>query len=231
MKPLLLSSLAIVLALTTISNGQTRWHDLTPEQQTARVETTREARRQRIRTERIAHRQQAREAGRQQARATRASDLALMAVWIGLAPEVRAMDDARDLAERFSRRPDWKIQTRAQRIAATTTFITNHPAIEAAQQQGAMNAALGQQSAAYPGTPDVARLMKASGTPPIPEPSATEVPDLFTINRQFNWKAPGHSWMKQMLKDIEAAKEKGDTAEYEALTKRYAVWADQYLRQ
>ncbi len=254
MKTLLLSSIAIVLALAAISNGQTRWRDLTPEQQTAQIEAVREARRQRVRAERIALRQQAREAGRQETRATRTRDRAFMAVWTGLTPEVRTMANARELAERLSRKPEWPTQTRAQRIAATTAFINGYPAIKAARPQEAMNAALGERGAAYPGSPDVARVMVtiASSSPEIPEfilagdpvalassvqlpqiiefPTA-EVPDLFTINRQFNWKKPGHYWMSQMLKDIDAAKAASDTATYDELTKRYSAWADQYLRE
>ena len=254
MKTLILKSIAIVLALAAISNGQTRWRDLTPEQQTARIEAVREARRQRIRAERIALRQQAREAGRQETRATRTRDRAFMAVWTGLTPEVRTMANARELAERLSRKPEWPTQTRAQRIAATTDFITGYPAIKATRPQEAMNAALGKRGAAYPGTHDVARLMVtiAPSPPEIPafvhagDPVAlaasvqlpqiigfpsTDVPDLFTINRIFNWKKPGHYWMSQMLKDIDAAKAAGDTAIYDDLTKRYSAWADQYLRE
>jgi hypothetical protein len=254
MKTLILQSIAIVLALTAISHGQTRWRDLTPEQRAARIEAIREARRQKIRAERIALRQQAREAGRQEARATRPRDRAFMAVWTGLTPEVRAMTNARELAERLSRKPEWANQTRGQRIVATTAFITGYPAVKATRQQAAMNAALGEQRASYPGMPDVARLMMVHAPSPLEIPPltqagdplalaasvqppeiagfpTTEVPDLFTINRQFNWKMPGHYWMNQMLKDIDAAKAAGDTTTYDDLTKRYSAWADQSLRE
>ena len=60
---------------------------------------------------------------------------------------------------------------------------------------------------------------------------SSEVPDLFTINRRFNWKKPHGQWMNQMLKDIDAAAESGDTDSYEALTARYSAWAEQYLRR
>jgi hypothetical protein len=176
-----------------------------------------------------------------------------MAVWTGLTPEVRTMANARELAERLSRKPEWPNQTRAQRIAATTDFITGYPAIKAARPQEAMNAALGERGAAFPGSADVARLMltHAPSPPDIPEfihvgdpvalaasvqipqivgfPNA-EVPDLFTVNRQFNWKKPGHYWMSQMLKDIDAAKETGDTEAYNTLTARYSAWAEKSLR-
>ena len=231
MKTHLLSSIAILLALTSISDGQTRWRDLTPEQQSARIEAIREARRQRIRAERLAMRQQAREAGREEARATRSRDRAFMAVWNGLTPEVRSMANARELAERLANRPEWQTQTRAQRTAAATAFITNYPAIKAARPQLAMNTALGSPAAAYPGKSDVAlqpTQMQPSTIPAFPD---AEVPDLFTINRRFNWAKPHGQWMNQMLKDIDAAKAAGNTTTYDDLTKRYAAWADQYLRE
>lgn len=254
MKTLILQSIAIVLALTAISNAQTRWRDLTPEQQTARIEAVREARRQRVRAERIALRQQAREAGRQETRATRTRDRAFMAVWTGLTTEVRSMANARELAERLSRKPEWPTQTRAQRIAATTAFLTSYPAIKAARPQEAMTAALGERGAAYPGNPNVANLMQIHAPTPREIPAfvhsgdpvalaasvqlplildfpTAEVPDLFTINRLFNWSKPGHYWMSQMLKDIDAAKAASDTATYDDLTKRYSAWAEQYLRE
>jgi hypothetical protein len=254
MMTLILPSIAILLALAAIGNGQTRWRELTAEQQTARIEAIRETRRQKIRTERIAIRQQAREAGRQEARATRARDRAFMAVWTGLTPETRTMGDARELAERLSRKPEWPTQTRAQRIAATTGFITGYPAIKGARSQEAMNAALGERGAAYPERPDVARLAQTLAPSPreiaafvhVGDPVAlaasvhlpqiiefptAEVPDLFTINRRFNWNKPHGQWMNQMLKEIDAAKTAGDTATYDDLTKCYSAWADQYLRQ
>lgn len=56
------------------------------------------------------------------------------------------------------------------------------------------------------------------------------VPDLFTINRLFNWNKPHGQWMNQMLKDIETAKKAGDMETYNALTIRYMAWAEKYMR-
>jgi hypothetical protein len=177
-----------------------------------------------------------------------------MAVWTGLTPEVRAMYAARQLAERLSRRPEWKIQTRAERIATVTAFITNYQAIKAARLQANMDAALGAVDAAYPDPPTAGALvrvlsakrdeipaLKEAGdpvqfasvaqAPSISELPEAEVPDLFTINRQFNWNKPHGQWMKQLLKDIDAAKANRDTETYEALTARYSAWAEKYLRR
>lgn len=231
MKTLIFQSIAIVLSLAATSNGQTRWRDLTPEQQTTRVEAIREARRQRVRAERIALRQQAREAGRQETRATRTRDRAFMAVWISLTPEVRAMANARELAERLSLKPEWPTQTRAQRISATIAFITNYPTIQAARPQVKMNAALGETDSAYPEKPDPVALASSVQPLAITAFPEAEMPDLFTINRQLNWNKPHGQWMNQMLKDIDAAKAVGDTETYNNLTQRYSAWADKYLRR
>jgi hypothetical protein len=248
----LMRAVAVVCTLSAISNGQIRWRDLTPEQQTARIEAVGEARRQRIHAERIALHEKAREAGRLETRATRTRDRAFMAVWTGLTAEVRAMANARELAERLSLKPDWPTQTRAQRIAATTAFITNYPAIRAARQQETMNTAIGEQGAAFPGNPKVANLMQTHASslreipefihagdpvalaasvqlPQIPGFPTAEVPDLFTINRLFNWSKPHGQWMNQMLKDIDAAKAEGDIETYDRLTKQYSAWAEKYL--
>ena len=56
-------------------------------------------------------------------------------------------------------------------------------------------------------------------------------PDLFTINRLFNWDDPHGQWMNQLLKDIDAAKKTGDAERYTALTERYSAWAEKYLRR
>jgi hypothetical protein len=56
-------------------------------------------------------------------------------------------------------------------------------------------------------------------------------PDLFTINRLFNWDKPHGQWMNQLLKDIDAAKKTGDTERYSGLTERYSAWAEKYLRR
>jgi len=55
--------------------------------------------------------------------------------------------------------------------------------------------------------------------------------DLFTLKLQFVWDKPHGQWMNQMLKDIEAAKAKGDIQTYNDLTARYSVWAEKYLRR
>jgi len=156
------------------------------------------------------------------------------------------------LAERISRRPEWQTQTRAQRIAAVTAFITNYPAIKAARGQAHLDAALGADRTAYPellspgsvtrvlkaepgkipalnqsGVP--VRLVRAIQPPSIADFPGAEAPDRFTVNRLFNWAKPHGQWMNQMLKDIDAAKAAADTEAYEALTARYSAWSDQYL--
>ena len=115
-----------------------------------------------------------------------------------------------------------------------------------------MDAALGEPAAAFPARPDTAALARVLTATPAEIPAlraagepvhlasavrppdiagypAAEVPDLFTINRRFHWAKPHGQWMNQLLKDIDAAKVAGDTATYEALTARYAAWAEQYL--
>ena len=243
-----------MLALTCVVDAQTRWTDLTPEEQAAKIEAVRDARRQRIRAERITHRQKAKAAGRLTARQSRVRDRQFMAVWTRLTPEVRAMYAARKLAERLSRKPEWETQTRAERISSVTDFITNYPATKAAGQQKGMDEALGAVASAYPdgpatqalarvlnAMPDELPALKKAGDPvqlanaipayPIAEFPDAEVPDLFSINRQFNWNKPHGRWMNQLLKDIDTAKATGDTATYEALTKRYSAWAEKYLRR
>ncbi|MFM7182564.1 MAG: hypothetical protein ACKO2G_14025 [Verrucomicrobiales bacterium] len=67
--------------------------------------------------------------------------------------------------------------------------------------------------------------------PPIIAALGTaSAPDLFTISRLFLWQKPHGQYMNQLLKDIDAAKAKGDTALYNELTKRYIAWAEKYLR-
>jgi len=211
----------LLLALATISEAQTRRPELRPEQ-AALIDAIRDARIQRARTERTAAIQKAREAGRVQARATRVRDRAFMAVWTSLTPEARG--------------------------------ITNYPAISAARQQSTMDTALAAPEGDFPAKPDAVKLaddlaaiqpvipgFEESGDPVVLAASVelpdiegfpeTEVPDLFTINRRFNWKPPHGQWMNQMLKDIDAAKAAGDAETYESLTKRYAAWAEQYLRE
>jgi hypothetical protein len=55
--------------------------------------------------------------------------------------------------------------------------------------------------------------------------------DLFTLKLQFVWDKPHGQWLNQMLKDIEAAKAKGDIQTYNDLTASYSVWAEKYLRR
>ncbi|MDA1006665.1 MAG: hypothetical protein O3A87_09350 [Verrucomicrobia bacterium] len=228
----LLYSLAFSLALTVMADAQNRWPNLTPEERAAKIEAVRDAHRQRIRAERIAQRQKEKAAGRVEARASRVRDRAFMAVWTRLTPEVRGMPAARELAERVSRKPEWKDLARAQRVAAVTGFITNYQAIKTARQQATMDAALGAPTGAYPDPPDwgaIAGVM-AEEPPRLPELEPAEVPDLFAINRQFNWEKPHGQWMTQLLKDIDAAKAAGDTETYESLTQRYSAWAEKSLR-
>jgi hypothetical protein len=167
-----------------------------------------------------------------EARQSLIRDRAFMAVWTRLTPEVRAMYAARELAERQSRKPAWKTLTRAQRVAAVTNFITNYQAIKTARQQATMDAALGAPTSSYPDPPDWGALAGATDEelPRLPALEPAEVPDLFSINRRFNWDKPHGQWMSQLLKDIDSAKAAGDTEVYEALTTRYSVWAEKYLR-
>lgn len=55
--------------------------------------------------------------------------------------------------------------------------------------------------------------------------------DPFTLKLQFIWEKPHGQWMNQLLKDIAAAKTAGDIETYNALTARYAAWAEKYLRR
>ena len=69
-----------------------------------------------------------------------------------------------------------------------------------------------------------ARIMGLPGIQPM-------IFDPFTLKLQFIWKKPHGQWMNQLLKDITAAKAAGDTETYERLTKKYAAWAEKYLRR
>ena len=55
--------------------------------------------------------------------------------------------------------------------------------------------------------------------------------DPFTLKLQFIWSEPHGQWMRQLLKDIAAAKAAGDTETYNTLTARYSAWAEKYLRR
>jgi hypothetical protein len=228
--------------------------DPSPNAQAGRIRAAIEARDQRARDAQAAKVGQARLAGVEAATLSRGQDRDLLTVWSGLTPEVRAMYAARELAERLSKRPEWREQTPGERIAAVTAFITDYPAIKEAKQQQARDKALGEPASEYPAPvstatlvrvltakPDKIGAMKAAGepvqlaqtiSPPlIAELPGAEVPDLFTINRRFNWNAPHGQWMNQMLKDIDAAKAAGDTETYNNLTRRYSAWAEKYLRR
>lgn len=54
--------------------------------------------------------------------------------------------------------------------------------------------------------------------------------DPFTLKLQFIWREPHGQWMRQLLKDIAAAKAAGDIETYNTLTARYSAWAEKYLR-
>lgn len=173
-----------------------------------------------------------------------------VAVWIRLTPEVRQMPHAKELVTRLSQRPAWRTWTRAERITKATQFITNYPALRAARNQERLAAALAEATSAYPVPPARASLEKVVVAPKIDAIPATgdpgqlasevrvpvvaplpvvEVPDLFTIDRLFNWNQPHGQWMNQMLKDIDAAKAAGDSETYNRLTKQYSAWAEKYL--
>lgn len=230
MKTQILSSIAIILALTTPSKAQERRPDL-PYGKAERIEATRNAQLQRSREASLTAQHKARDVGQAETRNARDRDLAFMAVWAALDPEVKGKANARELAERISRQPEWKNQTRSQRIATVSAFITEYPTIRETRQQLTMDTALEESDADFPEKPNV--FVLASSVKPLeltlfPE---TEVPDAFTINRRFNWANPHGQWMNQILKDIDAAKQAGDTKAYETLTKRYTTWAEQYLRK
>jgi hypothetical protein len=55
--------------------------------------------------------------------------------------------------------------------------------------------------------------------------------DPFRLKLEFIWEKPHGQWMNQLLKDIAAAKAAGDMETYNALTARYAAWAEKYLRR
>ncbi len=244
---------AVIIALTSLSVAQVRKTDPTPVEKAARIQAIRDARLERFKAEAGAIRQEAIEAGRVEARASRVSDRAFMAVWTGLTPEVKTAPFARELAERLRHRPEWTTRSKAQRIAAVSDFITNYPAIRQARHQAEMNSALGQGTAAFPPLPDMAALTRVLTASPDQLPSLAkagapvdiavavrppdiagypqaEAPDLFTINRNFHWSQPHGQWMSQLLKDIDAARAAGDDATYRDLTTRYTTWADRHLR-
>lgn len=230
MKTLILPSIAVLLSIITTSNAQSRRPDPPPEQ-AAKIEAIRNARFQRIRAERLTLREKAKEDGRAEARATIGHDQKFMAVWTNITPQVRAMANARELADRVSRRPEWQTQTRAKRIAAVTDFITSYPAIKAARPQLAMDTALEEPGAEFPGKPNKVALVSSLQLLVIDAFPEANAPDLFTINRQFNWNKPHGQWMNQMLKDIDAAAAAGDIKTYNDLTQRYSAWAEKYLRR
>jgi len=212
MKPLLLI-LSLLVAAPHV-HAQT-WADLTPEQQEALIYKS------------------------------------AVAVWTRLDPQVRQTPRSKEILRRMASRPVWRNWSRAERINKVTYAITNFEQIKARRIEARMAAALAENSAAYPPPPSSESLAQIAAPPEIAaipatgdpvvlaseirvpdvtEAPALDQPDLFTINRQFNWARPSGQWMNQMLKDIDAAKAAGDTATYERLTRQYTAWADQYLK-
>ena len=63
----------------------------------------------------------------------------------------------------------------------------------------------------------------------IAEIATVDTPDPFSIRLEFDWNEPHGQWMNQLLTDIKAAKQAGDTETYKKLTAQYSAWADQYL--
>lgn len=80
-------------------------------------------------------------------------------------------------------------------------------------------------------TGDPVALSVTVNLPSVTALAEPTVPDLFTINRLFNWDNPHGQWMNQMTKDIEAARKAGDMETYDTLTARYTAWAEKYLRR
>lgn len=72
-------------------------------------------------------------------------------------------------------------------------------------------------------------LMAASPVRTLPGIAQMTV-DPFRLKLEFIWEKPHGQWMNQLLKDINAAKAAGDIETYNALTARYAAWAEKYLR-
>jgi hypothetical protein len=73
-------------------------------------------------------------------------------------------------------------------------------------------------------------LMAANPVRTLPGVAPMTV-DPFRLKLEFIWEKPHGQWMNQLLKDINAAKAAGDIETYNALTARYAAWANKYLRQ
>jgi hypothetical protein len=82
---------------------------------------------------------------------------------------------------------------------SVTAFITNYAAIRAARPQAAMDVALGEPGAAFLGSPDMGREFVSIEPPAITQFPEAEVPDLFILNRRFNWKKPHGQWMNQLF--------------------------------
>ena len=55
------------------------------------------------------------------------------------------------------------------------------------------------------------------------------LPDAFALSMEFDWKKPYGQFMNQLLKDIQIAKQEGNTEKYKKLTAQYQAWADEYL--
>ena len=63
----------------------------------------------------------------------------------------------------------------------------------------------------------------------IAEIATVDTPDPFFIRLEFDWNEPHGQWMNQLLTDIKAAKQAGDTETYKKLTAQYSAWANAYL--
>jgi hypothetical protein len=77
---------------------------------------------------------------------------------------------------------------------------------------------------------DPAQLGQALQRPSIAFVVESSPLEPFALSLQFHWKQPHGQWMRQLLKDIEAAKKTGDLDAYRTLTARYTAWANKYLR-
>ena len=73
------------------------------------------------------------------------------------------------------------------------------------------------------------RMQQVVPTTNIAEIATVDTPDPFSIRLEFHWNEPHGQWMNQLLTDIKAAKQAGDTETYKKLTAQYSAWADAYL--
>jgi hypothetical protein len=73
------------------------------------------------------------------------------------------------------------------------------------------------------------RMQQVVPTKNIAEVATVETPDPFSIRLEFDWNEPHGQFMQQLLIDIKAAKQEGDTETYKKLTAQCQTWADLYL--